>query len=98
MIRSAMSTTAKADHISAGGDRTGRAHGRILQDRAVRDIDADRGGGMEIEVGRRLTARDMLATREDLVAKRVANTEMLKMTLDPAGRARRRDGAGEIRR
>ena len=91
VIGGAVAAAAEADDMGARGDGAGRADGRILQDHRARDVDAERGSGMKIEVRRGLAARDMFATAEELVAKGIADAEMVEMPRDPGGRAGRSD-------
>ena len=76
MAGQAVAAGDEADHLGARGERAFDADRRILDDRGARDRHAERGGGVEIEVGRRLAARDMLAAREDPVAERALEAEM----------------------
>ena len=56
---------AQADHGRARRHRAGHADRRILDDHGALDVDAQRLGGVQIEIGRGLAARDMLAAAED---------------------------------
>ena len=50
---------------------------------------------MEVEVGRGLAARDMLAAAVDMLAERIGEAEMVEMAAKPARRARRGDRPGQ---
>src|SRR3546814_19506095 len=92
MARRAMTPRAQADHVRARRDRAGRADGRILDDRAAVDSHPERARGMEIDVGRRLAARHMLAAREHHRPDIGAQAAMIEMRSDPGARADRKSG------
>ena len=79
MAGQAVAAGDEADHRRARGERAFDADRRILDDRDPADRHAERGGGVEIEIGRRLAARDMLAAGEDHVAERAVEAEMGEM-------------------
>src|SRR5690606_25097372 len=66
-----MAAADEADHARAGGDRGASPYRRIFDDDGGAHVHAQRGGGVEIDVGMRLAARDMLASAVDMGPERL---------------------------
>ena len=89
---------AQANHLRAGSNRALHPNRRILDDDGAANVGADRGRCVEVNIGCRLSARDMLVAAEDVASEMVADPHMLEMPLDPADGAGRGDGARQVDR
>ena len=78
-----MAAGAQADHIGARCEGSGHSDGRILDDDAFANLDAERVGGMQIEVGSRLAAIHMFGAAEDPAFEMVCEAEMVQVPPNP---------------
>src|SRR5688572_27982959 len=94
----AVATSTQPDHFGAGSQRASNADGGVLDDDGSLDLDAQRAGSVQIEIGLRLAAIDMHGAAIDMRRKVLAKPEMVEVALDPLDRARRGDRLGHRRR
>jgi len=78
-----MPTRSQPHHGRPGCQRACRADLRIFKDDALCDGHRELVSGMEIKVGRRLSAFDMLCSAVEMPSERIGYSELFQMSADP---------------